>query len=205
MATHGLQPSKLTLWEIETGLLELLEAREEAQTPEAIAAVEQALAEYVTREVEKVDNIRGLIRHCEMVATAARQEARDQAERARVWEARRDRVKQLAQNVMEAHGRKRLEGRTGSLQVTGNGGVEPLVISDPAQVPEECCKYVGWIRGDEWMTMLEILTDADWSLEHFEGKLERVVDNDRTRKAIAEQGGVPGATLGERGKHLEVK
>jgi len=232
---------KLSLWDIETGLLDLLAAREEADTPEAIEAVEQALAEYASREVAKVDNIRGFIRHCEMVAAAARQEAADQAARARMWEGRRDRVKAMVQTVMEATGQKRIEGRTGSLLMKGNGGLAPLVVTNPDQVPDECCKYVGWIGARGWAALQESADAHGWQPHDFQ--LERVVDNERVRDALKTacgwcggkgflnpdgslnafegsdaavtrlcavcngtgRAGVPGAYLGERGTHVEVR
>ena len=53
---------KLSLLDIERGLYELMEAREDAQDEAVRAAVDQAIAEYAQREVEKVDNIRAYLR-----------------------------------------------------------------------------------------------------------------------------------------------
>ena len=224
----------LTLWHIESALLELLDAREEADTPEAVTACDEALAEYVAREVQKVDNIRGLIKHCQVVARAAREEARDQEARARAWERREERVKAFVQVVMEQFNLPRLEGRAGRLMLKGNGGLKPLEITDPAVIPEECVRYAGWISGRMMRQLREELNFA--LLSSADMYLERVVDNDAVRRALktcevchgsgevtvdAEYseacggtcpacagsglGGVPGARLRDRGKHVEVK
>lgn len=203
--------SNLTLWEIEKGIVELFDARDEADTPEAQRACEQAIAEYFAREVSKVDAIRGLYKHFDALAVAARQEARDIATRAQIFERRCDSIKEMAKVVMEANGLTRLEGRSGRLLLKGNGGLQPLEVTDPAQVPDECCKMVGWLGADMWAELIRFyeMTENGQQPVFFEAgvdyKLERVVDNDRTRTVIEQEGGVPGARLGERGKHVEVK
>ena len=55
---------KLSLLDVERGLYELIEAREEAQDEAARAVVDRAITEYVQREVEKADKIRACLRHC---------------------------------------------------------------------------------------------------------------------------------------------
>lgn len=198
------QPSKLTLWEIEAGIAELFDALEDADTPEARQACEQALAEYAAREVQKVDGIAALYRQFDVLAHEARAEAQRLTERARAFETRRDRVKQLVQTVMESNGLTRLEGRTSRLLLKGNGGLKPLEVTDPCEVPAECCKYIGWINAELWKEIRGFWDGwLDGRTDEF--NLERVVDNDRVRKAITAEGGVPGARLGERGKHVEVK
>lgn len=196
--------NSLTLWEIESGLLDLLEARDAAEDDAGRAACDQAIAEYVAREIDKVDRIRGLLKHCELVAKAAREEAADQQKRAQMWEARRDRVKELVKTVMEAHGLKRIEGRTGRLRLQGNGGLAPLEIISPDNLPEECCKYVGWIGGALWARWRVLLTAAGLTGSS-DFSLQRAPDSERVRAAVLRDGGVPGARLGERGSHVRVE
>lgn len=234
--------SNLTLWEIEAGIAELFDALEEADTPEARQACEQALAEYAAREVQKVDGIAALYRQFDVLAHEARAEAQRLTERARAFENRRERVKELAQTVMEANSLTRLEGRTSRLLLKGNGGLQPLEVTDPAAVPPECCKMIGWIREDAWRDILNLFEASEMGFAEGDYQLERVVDNDRVRRALktceacggsgktheeslppgherdhvqaltscsacggSGQGGVPGARLGERGKHVEVR
>ena len=198
--------SSLSLYAIEDALMQLIEMREDPTLqPDERAAVEQTLAEYVEREVVKVDNIRGFLKHCDMMAREAKAEAATQAERARLWEARADRVKLMCAAVMEKAGAKKLEGRTGVIRLKGNGGLVPLEVTDPAAVPNECCRYVGWISAELW-TKIYAAVEAAIAMDHLEAgyKLDRVVDNERTRRVLTAEGGVPGARLGERGKHVEV-
>lgn len=228
--------SNLTLWDIEKGIAELFDAIEEAATPEGRQACEQALAEYFAREVVKVDAIRGMYKHFDALANAARLEANEIAERSRMFARRCERIKTMTQAVMEANGLTKIEGRGGRLLLKGNGGLAPLEVTDPAAVPDECCRMIGWIRGDVWK---RLLAAAGWNGDTMSPAaswaLERVVDNERTRAALktcddcagtglatsalieggvsqkcpacggSGMGGVPGARLGERGKHVEVK
>jgi len=193
----------LTLWEIEKGIAELFDALDQADSPETRGACETALAEYFAREVSKVDGIRALYKQFDLLAWAARQEMRDLQQRALTFERRRDKIKELAQIVMEAHGLTRLEGRTGRLLIKGNGGLQPLEITDATAVPDECCKYTGWVRADLWRAMLELYQGLADRSGHY--SMERIVDNELTRNAIDREGGMPGARLADRGRHLEVR
>lgn len=235
MATES---PKLSLWTIENALVELIQAREEVTDPQEIEEVERALQEYIRAEVAKVDRIVGFMRHAGMMAATAREESNRLAERARIWERRVERVRTLVQDVMEQSGKKRLEGEHNTLKIKGNGGLAPLVITDEAQVPEECCKYVGWIGGELWgriKAMLPLIYQRYGARLSSDLQLTRTVDNERTRDRLKSlcsacystgepavftdgPGGdtcpvcggsgtepVPGARLGERGSHLEVK
>lgn len=195
---------RLSLFQIEDALVQLMEAREEVTDPAEVEQVELAIRQYVEAEVRKVDGIRGYLRHCVLMEAGAREEAAIQSRRANAWAARKERLKEMCKDVMEHAQVKSLEGNTGRLRVQGNGGVLPLVITDESQVPEECCKYVGWIGGSLWHAILNSVTNMGdgrpgsyWN----DYKMERVVDGDRVRAALP----VPGAHLGERGTHLRVE
>lgn len=209
--------SELTLFQIDDALLQLIEAREElqeiiAQGPDEeerqervaeLAEVERLLVEYRAQLPAKVDRVRGFLLHAENAAAVHRKEAARQAALARMWESREEQVKEMAAFVIGAvPERKRLTGATGYLLLKGNGGLAPLEITDPEQVPEDCCKYVGWIGGVLWAE-LKRLIPAGFSLHPawLDFRLERVIDNERVRQALP----VPGAHLGERGKHVEIK
>ena len=129
------EKTKLSLWDIESGLHELMEAREEADAT-GILAIDQAILDYIHREIEKVDGVRAYLKHCDIMAKAAREEANRQQERAQRWESRRDRLRTFCLMTLEAFGRKRLEGRTGSISIRANGGLRPLVITSEADIPE---------------------------------------------------------------------
>jgi hypothetical protein len=169
--------TSLTIWEIERGLAELVEAREEAADEATRTAIDQALTEYVEREVVKVDGIRGFLMHCNLMSRAAKEEADLQAGRSRLWEKRAERLKSFCVSTLQAFGRSRVEGRTGKLVVRGNGGPRPIVITDPGLIPSEFSPQV----------------------------VSYPLDKDKLRKALEAGDEVPGAHLGERGVSLIVK
>lgn len=174
---NPLRGPKLSLWDIEAGLADLMEAREEAQDEAARNMVDQAITEYVQREVQKVDMIRAYLRHCEVMAKAAKEEAERQSRMQRAWEDRGQRLRAFCVSALQAFGRPRVEGRTGKLIVKGNGGLRPLLISDESQIPDEYKPAV----------------------------VTYPVDKDKLRAALEAGLSVPGASLGERGVHLEVR
>jgi hypothetical protein len=154
--------NRLTLWEIEQGWLDLIEARESAQSIElpeeraaAMAACEQALSDYIAREVQKVDGIRAIVRNLEAVVTMAKEERDYQNRRAKHAEDLIARIKDTAKGALEAVGKKKVEGRTGVLMVKGNGGLQSLDITDPSLLPDECCRMEGWISAAWWPRILQ--------------------------------------------------
>lgn len=172
-----LRGPNLTLWDIEAGLNQLMEAREEATDEAGRAAVDQAIAEYCQRELDKVDSIRSYLRHCDLMEQAAKQEAEHQAERAKAWAERGKRLKAFCLAAMQAFGRTSIEGRTGKLRIRTNGGKVPLIIADEAAIPSEYKPAV----------------------------VTYPVDKDAVRQALESGTRVPGAALGEREVRLEVK
>src|SRR6266702_660878 len=112
--SHG-----ISLFELESGLVDLVREREDiAEGPDSdektaqLMVVDNAIREWLGREIRKVDGIRNYIRHCEVMSAAAMEEANCQLERSRLWQARFDRVKAMAVSVMQSFGLKRLEGRS---------------------------------------------------------------------------------------------
>lgn len=148
---------ELSLYEIESQLADLVVFREEAaaehaaapegslerrEKQDALAAIDNAIREYLQAELRKVDGVRSFWRHAELMRDAARAEAAAQTARAEVWGARLDRLKTMCQLVMEAMpwpaGKtKKLEGRTGSLILKGNGGRQAVEITNEALIPDE--------------------------------------------------------------------
>src|ERR1035437_5897417 len=86
----------LSLYRIESDLQELMEcledARERGDEP-VIAAIQQGIQEYVTREVKKVDRLAGYIRHCETMSSAAKLESQRCASVSERWTDRVDGLK----------------------------------------------------------------------------------------------------------------
>ena len=151
---------ELSLYALESQLSELIEMREqtceslklaesEGDLPQTIerlndevTAIDNAIREYITAEIRKVDGIRAFWRHCDLMAAAAKEEAEIQAARSKAWRSRLDRLKQTVQLVMEtlpfpAGKPRKLEGRTGALLLKGNGGRPAVEISDESLIPDE--------------------------------------------------------------------
>ena len=224
MSTAVTAPGRdnLSLYQIEADLQELMVCLEEAENEATREAVEQGIREYLEREVRKVDGVRAYLKHCEVMAAAATAEMRVQAQRAAAWTARAKKLIDGCKSSMESFGVKRLEGNTGTLVLKGNGGVQPLEIADESLVPDEYCRAVVELPYRDWLYMVEC-AGPEVSIP----KPKRLVDNSSVRKAITEPcwacegrcstdspcslcgntglAGVPGAQLGPRGTHLEVK
>lgn len=234
-----------SLFEIQSALVDLVTAREEAEAeldaalPErhaelarVIETCEEAIRDYVAREVRKVDGIRGYWRHCEMMAEAAEAEAKRQKERAEQWSSRLRRLKDSVCSVMRsfewASKSKRLDGSTGSITLKQNGGVQPVEITDPGMIPPEFMLVTLRIRGHQLAAITETLADHDMQftaeivksepmMTAIRGELTSAcaecdgtgVISEREIQCFACGGsghrGVPGATLRERGWHVEVK
>jgi hypothetical protein len=167
----------LNLYDIETGLRELMDAWQEADTNEAQEAVAQAITEYMQREVSKVDGVRKFIKHCELMAQAAREEAVFQKLRAQQFERRAECTRKYCLMTLEAFHMKRAEGNSGSLSICFNGGPLPLIIDDESKIPVRFKPPV----------------------------VTYPVDKQMLRAALEAGTVVPGAHLGTRGTHLEVK
>jgi hypothetical protein len=155
----------LSLWHIEAGLAELMEAREayleDAQNlypseelDAGLAAIDQAIKEYAAREVAKVDGIRGYLRWASVQIAAAREEAKLQAIRANQLKAGVDRLKAFCVDVMQSAGKKTIDGKMGRLSIQGNGREQPLVITDESLIPDSLCWMEGRIRADIWQKLV---------------------------------------------------
>jgi hypothetical protein len=140
--------SGLTLFDIERGLHEALTVWQEADTAEELEAAELALRTYAELELRKADGYITTIRAMEAAETLAKCERDRQASRAKSIHARIDWLKQFAGSCMSAWGKKRIEGKLGALTLRGNGGVQPLTITNPALVPDELCTVTITFRAD---------------------------------------------------------
>jgi hypothetical protein len=205
--------SSLSLYSIEQAFLDLLTAREEVlageqgpDTPAELAEIEKALAEYVKREVVKVDGIHAYLGWAKATAEEARRESAAMAERARRIEAGMDRVKGICLDAMQMIGKKRIDGTAGRyLSVQGNGGVQPLGIQE-GMVPGGLRDVTVKMPLDAWQAVqLHAPQDPVSAYAVMRAKvLANEPSNGRIREALKD-GPVPGCTLLDRGVHLGVK
>jgi hypothetical protein len=218
--------SGLSLYTIEQSLAELLEAREdliekratvadglppqsadagdlEADVNAELAEVEKALAEYFTREISKADGVHYAIRAYTDVLAQAEAEKQRITERVDRLKSTLKRIKQAACEAMEVLGKKRIDGTAGRyLMCKANGGVAPLTIQ-PEVLPNDYRDVVIQMPHNFWFYLVGSLSPEEWPAGVRTKSLEP--NNDRIRAALAAGEEVPGARLGERGKHLEIK
>jgi hypothetical protein len=206
-----------TLFVIEHALSDLLETRTEleeqvaftdeqiAEKQAALDAVDKAIVEYVTAEVRKVDNIARLL-----IELKARREAiLDEQERLGAIAARmirqEDRVKALVLQVMQDCDVRKLEGKIGTLRRVGNGGVQPVEVTQPELLPADVQRITVTLPLQAWRGILRgMSTGLLIELEKVvkEGKPEP--DLTAIRQQLERGEGVPGAVLLPRGEHLRV-
>lgn len=149
---------------------------------------------------KKTDNAAGVLRRMDVEAKIDRDESRrlaaraDRGERAAKW------LKGYLLESMRSRGLKHIKTALNTLAITKNGGVAPLVISNPTILPDELCKMEGWIRGDAW-TLIQSIISAEWEIRaggdtsaggEFEPSkyfptvvhLQRVPNNEAIREAL---------------------
>lgn len=140
----------LSLYTIEDGLAELLEARQQtlsdiakteasdrggdlaedlAEQRDALAMIEKTLAEYQSLEVRKVDNCHRFLSSIKHLVPALKAEAAAITARARRLEASGEWLKERIMQAMELGGKKRVDGESGRyLMRKGNGGLAKLHV-----------------------------------------------------------------------------
>jgi hypothetical protein len=212
----------MTLWNIEQGLADLFERREELTVPEAsgiesfvelqevdLAIAEYinlAIAEYIKAEVAKVDGVRGWWKYLEMMRDAAKNEARIMQDRAQAFDRKLTVLKSALLVTLEemewrAGKPRKLEGKTGSISLVGNGGRQPVVITDESLIPDEYRTVTVKMNAELWRKVCAALPDLaglqeckkDPNLTLIYNALESGMD------------GVPGAVLAPLGSHVRVK
>ena len=151
---------ELNLWNIEDDLRALVDLRDETETGPfdgsdderraALAQLDVAYHDYIHREITKVDGCRSFWRTAETAIENARAEAKRQMDRVKSWEAKFSRLKAMIASVMDERGLKKLEGKTGSFLLKTNGGKQPVIVTDPALVPDEFCEVTVTMSAAAW-------------------------------------------------------
>ena len=161
--------SGLSLYVIEEALLELVNARDELTAEIAaasegldvskpidelkaeLAAVDKTLAEYLLREIGKVDSIHSLLRWAKATASDAAKLAKEYTERRRRAESTVERVEAIVLDVMRSADKKKLEGTAGrSLNRQANGGLAPLQV-DGWNEAAKCWSVVDPVIAEEFL------------------------------------------------------
>ncbi len=136
----------MSLYKIQSELSELTELMREAQEdlesgldPAAgaqIQVIENQIAKYLGAEIEKIDSYHGLLKFgVNLIDQIKAEEARLKRQR-NAWEATVNRVKAVAVFVMQAMGKKRLEGSHGR-RLRLHPSPVSVDVTDPASIPPQ--------------------------------------------------------------------
>ncbi len=159
---------EVSLYRIETALVDLVEAREAAEDEETKHACEVALQEYLCAEIAKCDGIVAYIRDREARSTMALAEAERMRRIAVRLTNEAQRVKDATLWAMQVMDRPRIEGRLGTLKVVKNPPkveiyndelvaleFKTATITMPAQLWLDLCSWLS-SHPTAWATMEEV-------------------------------------------------
>lgn len=173
----------LTLFQIEDGLRDLYAMRQELWEETAatltradeidaeLKTIDQAIRDYIGAEIKKTDGVADFILMLDRLCHEQR-ERKASVERCQIdqeidrLKARRDslrgvlaHVKDAVKFVMEGmswrEGKpKKLEGVRHSITLRGNGGAQPVEITDESLVPDEYCRMTVTMTANQWRNLL---------------------------------------------------
>lgn len=193
------------LWRIQGELVELLEAREEALiragttgSPDDVTereAIDIAIERYVRDKLVQVDDLREpLIALAEGVELCKKRAAAE-VNRAMVLQNRYDRLKDSIKQAMqwlEESGywkpkqTRKLESPHGSFVLKGNGGAQPVEITNEALVPDGYCRFTLTVPGVFWQRFLISLAQVDDVPEEVFEVLRVAAKREVSKSAVAE-------------------
>lgn len=143
----------LTLYNIETGLLELLALREEiAATDGNCGPVNDEIDAYIRKEVQKVDGIAYMLAEFERRSDVAADEAKRQQVRAKLWQARHDRLKEYVERIMQEVGATRLDGELNTMSL--RKCPPSVVVNQPELLPNEYKRITITLNLAQWANLV---------------------------------------------------
>jgi hypothetical protein len=227
----------ISLYHLEEGLANLIAYRQERVLEidgplEAgeLDAIEAEIKRYEIATPAKVAGVAAILRSWRIQRENAKAEIRRLQSIVATLEAQDDRLKTYIADVLAMQpepkkGCRQLTGNDGSkLMLKGNGGLQPLEITDPALVPNEYKRVTLTINAAEWDDLCTIMEAAQIIAPPTLIPKSIEVDNTLVRNALASdcpecagltkecaacagtgKRGVPGARLLDRGSHVEVR
>ena len=156
--------TNLSLYRIETELLELLQFREDtaldqtmtvAERDETLKAADQHIAEYVARELTKADNIAAFLRECDRRADLEDEEIARLQARKRKWQAWHDRLEECTIRAMQIAGKREIDGAHNTLKLRKNPA--SVEILQPEMIPMEYCTQTVKIQQSVWDSVMRLL------------------------------------------------
>lgn len=207
----------LTLYGIETQLLELLNFRESIESDpdmtsqeqaESLKACDESIAEYIRAEVKKCDGIARYLREFKVRADALEAEAARCSLMADEWKKRRKSLESMVIDILRAVPGQRIDGRHSVLKLAKN---PPSVeVAQPDMVPLEYMRQTVTISSALGLRLINALQlrkeTASLAIELAECKTSA---SEPMKSKIGEElkvgGSVPGCRLRTDGVRLEVK
>lgn len=220
---------RLSLFQIEAELLELVEQRQDAMErldallavqddPEAvdarneipvveaeIRACDGLICDYLKREVKKVDGIAFAVKEY-----TAKSEAKAKAAAELKASADRDaetakRIKAMVLEVMQEFGEKKLPGRLFTITRQGNGGQQALTIAQPDLITDLYRTVTVTIPLMTWREIVQRANEGILAGRLLTTAVTDGFDNSRLRATLKDGDGVPGAKLEPLGEHIRIK
>lgn len=185
--------SNLMLYQIETEMLELVTLRDEllaevlvtaedeAERRLTLEVIESQVANYITRELAKADNLAGFVRECETRGDAHRAESGRHGKLAKLWKDRAEHVRKRAAEVLASQidpevirnatpgsTLKRIRGKLAELKLVKNpdGVAEPI---DMTLLPAEMQRVTVTMSAQAWEDTLECLGENGFDYEDIGG------------------------------------
>lgn len=166
----------MSLYQITNEMQSILDAmHEDADSPDAMNALDEALRDLDTALDQKAETYAGLIRELELRAQARTEEMKRIRALADADATLAERLKERLRDAMQRTGRTRIDTPRFRLSVVGNGGRQPLLIADPESIPPLFIRNVPEINREA----IRLALDAGQE--------------------------VPGCTLAPRGSRLSIK
>lgn len=173
---NALAPTGVSLWSLRGQLFDLMMEREEigrrltSVGPDLDAALAEmtaldtAIRTFVVGKVKDVDEVRGPILAMRDAAGVCRTEASRAENQALAWDRRADQLEAIVKQGMEALEQsgfwkpkqtRKLLSPLGSLTLRGNGGVQPVAITDESLLSDDLCNVEVKMTAEHWATVAD--------------------------------------------------
>lgn len=127
-----------------------------------LKAIEDGIQNFVIAKAKEVDELRDPLIALETAVKICREAANRETNRAMVLQNRYDKLKdfiKVAMEYLEASGywkpkqSKKVESARGFLRLQGNGGTQPVEITDETMIPAGLMNYTITMPGDMWLAI----------------------------------------------------
>ncbi len=202
-------PDDISLYRLESGLIQLLEYRQERlsstedpASEEELVALDGEIKAYVTEKLPvKIDSTAAVVLWKERRLASLREEKERIKRAINAESSDLERLKAYIADVLALlpepkKGSRKLSGATHTLSLRGNGGLAPMEISDETMVPNQYRDATVTMPYEDWSKIEGFCPNA--------AKVTVSLNNARIRDDLESGEGVPGASLLPRGSSLKV-